>query len=121
MANRSYYQDLIYLFSFSTLLKLKFVDVLKELQNPEGGFYGFVKGSSHLISTYAGVMSVANLAIPEAYDLIDRKKLKEYLLKMKNNDIEFKQKNTFLDKNNNFLIYSVRCAIGEEVCKSRFI
>jgi hypothetical protein len=29
-----------------------------------------VKGSSHLISTFAGVMSVANLAIPEAYDLI---------------------------------------------------
>ncbi len=92
-------------FDMNLDLKLKFVDVLKELQNPEGGFYGFVKGSSHLISTYAGVMSVANLAIPEAYDLIDRKKLKEFLLKMKNNDIEFKQKNTFLDKNNNFLIY----------------
>ena len=32
--------------------KLKFVEILKELQHPDGGFCGMPKGYSHLISTY---------------------------------------------------------------------
>ena len=50
--------------------KLKFVDMLKELQHHEGGFCGMPKGYVHLISTYGDMMAILNLNIKEAYDIV---------------------------------------------------
>ena len=58
---------------------MRFVQVLKELQHEDGGFLGSPKGFAHLITTYAALMSV-NLGIPEAYNLIDIPKMKNFLL-----------------------------------------
>ena len=66
--------------------KLKFVDMLKELQHPEGGFCGMPKGYAHLISTYGAMMAILNLNIKEAYDIVDIPKMKNFLLRMKNNN-----------------------------------
>jgi hypothetical protein len=35
------------------------------------------KGYAYLISTYSGMMVIANLGIKEAYDIVDIKKMKE--------------------------------------------
>ena len=50
--------------------KLKFVDMLKELQHPESGFCGMHNGYVYLISTYGGMMAILNLNIKEAYDIV---------------------------------------------------
>ena len=84
--------------------KMQFVQILKELQHCEGGFCGSPKGPAHLISTYAGVMAVVNLAIPEAYEIIDINKMKNFLLKMKNNNYDINQEPSYTDKNGVYLI-----------------
>ena len=84
--------------------KLQLVKMLKELQHEDGGFRGAPKGHAHLISTYAAVMAIANLGIPEAYDIIDIKKMKNYLLKMKNNQFEINKEPSYTDKNGIYLI-----------------
>ena len=84
--------------------KLQLVKMLKELQHEDGGFRGAPKGHAHLISTYAAVMAIANLGIPEAYDIIDINKMKNYLLKMKNNQFEINKEPSYTDKNGIYLI-----------------
>ena len=84
--------------------KLKFVDMLKELQHPEGGFCGMPKGYAHLISTYGAMMAILNLNIKEAYDIVDIPKMKNFLLRMKNNNFNIKEKPSYVDKNGVFLI-----------------
>ena len=84
--------------------KMQFVQILKELQHEDGGFCGSPKGHAHLISTYAAVMAIVNLGIPEAYDIIDINKMKNFLLKMKNNQFDINQKPSYTDKNGVYLI-----------------
>jgi protein farnesyltransferase subunit beta len=87
-------------------MKIKFVNYLKELQHPEGGFSGYNYGHAHLVSNYAAVMAIINLDMKEAYEIIDREKMKNFLKRMKNNN--FSNKTTsfseIYDKNGNFLI-----------------
>jgi protein farnesyltransferase subunit beta len=85
--------------------KLKFVEMLKELQHPDGGFCGMPKGYAHLISTYSAMMAIVNLGIKEAYDIVDIMKMKEFLIRMKNNHFNIKDKPSYIDKNGVFLIY----------------
>ena len=85
--------------------KLKFVEMLKELQQPDGGFCGMPKGYAHLISTYSAMMAIVNLGIKEAYDIVDIMKMKEFLIRMKNNHFNIKDKPSYIDKNGVFLIY----------------
>lgn len=85
-------------------MKMQFVQVLKELQHEDGGFRGSPRGEAHLIATYAAVMSIVNLGIPEAYDIIDIPKMKNFLLKMKNNNFEINKKPSYTDKNGVYLI-----------------
>ncbi len=66
-------------------MKMQFVQVLQELQHEDGGFRGSAHGFAHLIATYAAIMSIANLGI-QAYDIVDIPKMKNYLLKMRNNN-----------------------------------
>ena len=68
--------------------KMQLVQILKELQHEDGGFCGNPKGYAHLISTYAAVMAIVNLDMPEAYDIINIPKMKNFLLKMKNNEFD---------------------------------
>ena len=84
--------------------KMQFVQILKELQHEDGGFCGSPKGHAHLISTYAAVMAIVNLGIPEAYDIIDINKMKNFLLKMKNNEFDINQEPSYTDKNGVYLI-----------------
>ena len=70
-------------------LKLKIIELLKDFQHEDGGFRGAPKGEAHLISTYAAVMAIVDLGIPEAYDIIDIPKMKNYLLKMINKSFVF--------------------------------
>ena len=85
-------------------MKMQFVQVLKELQHEDGGFRGSPRGFAHLIATYAAIMSIANLGIPEAYDIVDIPKMKNYLLKMKNNNFDVDKKPSYTDKNGVYLI-----------------
>ena len=85
-------------------MKMQFVQVLKELQHEDGGFRGSPRGHAHLIATYAAIMSIVNLGIPEAYDIVDIPKMKNFLLKMKNNNFEIDKKPSYTDKNGVYLI-----------------
>ena len=85
-------------------MKMQFVQVLKELQHEDGGFRGSPRGYAHLIATYAAIMSIANLGIPEAYDIVDIPKMKNFLLKMKNNNFDIDKKPSYTDKNGVYLI-----------------
>ena len=78
--------------------------MLKELQHHEGGFCGMPKGYVHLISTYGAMMAILNLNIKEAYDIVDIPKMKNFLLRMKNNNFNIKEKPSYVDKNGVFLI-----------------
>lgn len=66
-------------YNLSLNTKLMFVEFIKELQHKDGGFCGSAGGFPHLISSYAAVMAIANLAIKEAYDIIDIPKMREFL------------------------------------------
>ena len=48
-------------------------------------------------------MTIVDLGIPEAYDIIDIPKMKKFLLKMKNNNFNNKESSS-VDKNGNFLL-----------------
>ena len=85
-------------------MKMQFVQVLKELQHEDGGFRGSPRGYAHLIATYAAMMTIANLGIPEAYDIVDIPKMKNFLLKMKNNNFDVDKKPSYTDKNGVYLI-----------------
>ena len=84
-------------------LKLKIIELLKDFQHEDGGFRGTPKGEAELRTTYAAVMAIVDLGIPEAYDIIDIQKMKNYLLKMKNNNFNNKESASF-DRNGNFLL-----------------
>jgi protein farnesyltransferase subunit beta len=88
-------------YELSLELKLKFISYLRELQHEDGGFCGYSKGMPHLVSNYAAVMAIINLSIPEAFDLIDRGKMKRFLKKMKINN---KQSHKLKDSIDGFLI-----------------
>ena len=84
--------------------KMQFVKMLKELQHENGGFCGSPKGYANLIATYAGIISIINLEIKEAYEIINIPKMKNFLLSMKNNNFDITENNSYVDKNNIYLI-----------------
>jgi prenyltransferase beta subunit len=51
----------------------------------DGGFSGAPGLMSHLASTYAAVLAIVNIGTQEAYDIIDRPKMRQFLLSLKNN------------------------------------
>jgi len=91
-------------------IKMEFVKYLKELHNESGGFSGFSKGFSNVISSYAAVLAICILDIPEAYDIIDIKQMKQFLLRIKNNDLQNKQSD--VDKKNEFIIRKEKVTNG---------
>ena len=84
--------------------KLKFVDMLKELQHHESRFCGMPKGYAHLISTYGAMMAILNLNIKEAYDIVIFQKWKISYWEWKIIIFNIKKKPSYVDKNGVFLI-----------------
>lgn len=71
------------------------IETIRKFQNnSEGGFCGgdheFTGHLSHLAPTYASLLSIAILADPEAYNLINRPSLKSFLHRLKQPDGSFR-------------------------------
>ncbi|KAF9917037.1 hypothetical protein BX616_002092 [Lobosporangium transversale] len=66
------------------------ISTLKHLQCETGGFGGGPGQEAHLAPTYAAVNSLAIIGTKEAYDIIDRPKLLEFLMRVKQPDGSFK-------------------------------
>ena len=66
-------------------MKLKCVSYLEQCYDrTEGAFVGSPGLICHAASSYAAVLAIVNLGIPEAYDIIDREAMRKFLHKMKN-------------------------------------
>ena len=70
-------------------LQERTIKTLKRCQHPDGGFGGGAGHLAHLAPTYSAILSLAIVATPEAYDLIDRSKLYAWLMRMKQPDGSF--------------------------------
>lgn len=68
----------------STKLVRSIIEFLKYCQNPLGGFCGGHHQLPHLASTYAAVLSIVELGTVEAYEIIDRKSMYNFLLSLRN-------------------------------------
>ncbi|CAH0551003.1 unnamed protein product [Brassicogethes aeneus] len=69
--------------------KSKVSSFLKKCQHPDGGFGGGPGQLSHLAPTYAAVNALVLLGNEEAYNVIDRCKLKKFLTRMHQPDGSF--------------------------------
>ena len=74
-------------------MKTKCCAYLRTCHNSvEGGFAGAPGMQTHVASTYAAVMAIVNVGTKEAYDIIDRPKMRAYLNRIKNNmDVNYEQ------------------------------
>ena len=53
--------------------------------NDEGGFAGAPGHQTHVASSYAAMLAIVNIGTEEAYQIVDREKMRTYLTKVKNN------------------------------------
>ncbi|KAJ7386804.1 hypothetical protein OS493_006833 [Desmophyllum pertusum] len=65
-------------------------DFLKRCQDPLGGFSGGPQQIPHLAPTYAAVCALCILGTNEAYDVIDRSKLKSFLTSCRTSEGAFR-------------------------------
>ncbi|KAJ9107727.1 hypothetical protein QFC21_001187 [Naganishia friedmannii] len=67
------------------------VDTILSFQDPKGGFAGGPAPGhqAHLLPTYASVMALAILNVPEAWEQIDRKGMYEFFMHCKRDDGSF--------------------------------
>ncbi|CAK9824798.1 Protein farnesyltransferase subunit beta [Anthophora retusa] len=68
----------------------KIAGFLAKCQSPEGGFGGGPGQYPHLASTYAAVNALCIIGTPQAYQVIDRKGLKRFLLSLRGEDGSFR-------------------------------
>ncbi|RCH77606.1 hypothetical protein CU098_003177, partial [Rhizopus stolonifer] len=76
-------------YTFDDAMKQRLIDTCKQWQLPSGGFGGGGDQLAHLATTYAAVNAIAIIGIKEAYDLLDRKALYTFLMRMKQPDGSF--------------------------------
>ncbi|CAK5263324.1 unnamed protein product [Mycena citricolor] len=72
--------------------KQRAIDTLMAMQHPDGGFGGGPKQSAHLLPTYAAVSALAIVGRPGdngGWDQIDRKKMYEFFMSLKQPDGSF--------------------------------
>ena len=66
--------------------KSRMCSYLRQCYNPKQGGFGGAPGiESHLASTYAAMLTIVNIGTKEAYDIVDREKMLDYLISLKNN------------------------------------
>ena len=65
--------------------KKKIIEYLKVCQHPDGGFAGAPHMEAHVASTYSAICTIVYLACDEAYEIINREKMLNYLLRLKHN------------------------------------
>ncbi|KAG0212633.1 hypothetical protein BGX33_003448 [Mortierella sp. NVP41] len=70
-------------------LAIRAISTMRHIQSPTGGFGGGPGQDAHLATTYAAVNVLAIIGTKEAYDVIDREKLLEFLLSVKQKDGSF--------------------------------
>lgn len=70
------------------VLKFEIIEFLKYFQKSDGGFAGAVKYATHHATTYAAVQAIGLLDCKEAYDIIDREAMKNYLLRTRHKSIK---------------------------------
>ena len=62
------------------MLRTKLIKYLTNLHNNEtGGFRGAKSLQSHVASTYGAILAIANIAWEDAYKIVDKKLMKEFL------------------------------------------
>ncbi|XP_035223384.1 protein farnesyltransferase subunit beta-like isoform X1 [Stegodyphus dumicola] len=88
-------------------LKTHIIGFLRSCQHPDGGFGGGPGQDAHLAPTYASVSALCILRTNEAYAVIDREKLLQFLLRMKKPDGSFT-----LHKGSESDIRGVYCALS---------
>jgi protein farnesyltransferase subunit beta len=91
-------------YTMSSDFKSNFITYLKFLIHPHGGLMGYSFGESQLIATYAGILSIISLDCEEAYKIIDREKMKKYLMDMKNKSNNFSFDKNFIIEDNIFIV-----------------
>ncbi|XP_032686926.1 protein farnesyltransferase subunit beta isoform X1 [Odontomachus brunneus] len=67
----------------------KIAGFLAKCQSPEGGFGGGPGQYPHLASTYAAVNALCTIGTQEAYNVIDRKSLRQFLVSLRGEDGSF--------------------------------
>jgi protein farnesyltransferase subunit beta len=65
------------------------INTISACQNPTGGFGGGPQQFSHVAPTYAAVNTLAIIGTEEAYNVIDREKLYEWFMSLKQPDGSF--------------------------------
>ncbi|KAI8985431.1 terpenoid cyclases/protein prenyltransferase alpha-alpha toroid [Pilobolus umbonatus] len=68
---------------------MRAISTFKQWQLPSGGFGGGGDQLGHLATTYASINALAIIGTQDAYDLIDRESLYQFLMKMKQPDGSF--------------------------------
>uniref|UniRef100_A0A0X3PET7 Protein farnesyltransferase subunit beta n=1 Tax=Schistocephalus solidus TaxID=70667 RepID=A0A0X3PET7_SCHSO len=76
-------------FRISETQKCSIISLLKSCQHPDGGFAGGPKQLAHLAPTYGAVNCLASLACADALNVIDRHKLGDWLLSLRQPDGSF--------------------------------
>ena len=67
-------------------VKKRCISYLEQCHNAEtGGFRGAPHLMSHVASSYAAVMAIVNISNEQAYNIVDIPKMKQYLMRVKNN------------------------------------
>ncbi|XP_011137392.2 protein farnesyltransferase subunit beta [Harpegnathos saltator] len=67
----------------------KIAGFLAKCQSPEGGFGGGPGQYPHLASTYAAINALCTIGTQEAYNVIDRKNLRQFLMSLRGEDGSF--------------------------------
>ncbi len=65
--------------------KTNIISYLRACQHPDGGFAGAPHMEAHVASTYSAICTLVSLNCEEAYTIVDRKKMLQYLLHLKHN------------------------------------
>ncbi|EEB07496.1 farnesyltransferase beta subunit Cpp1 [Schizosaccharomyces japonicus yFS275] len=71
-------------------VKEQAVHTLATFRGPNGGFTNGLGHKEHILTTYAAVLSICLCNNSEAYDLIDKKRLLDWLMSLRNADGSFR-------------------------------
>ncbi|CAG0893305.1 unnamed protein product [Cyprideis torosa] len=81
--------DMILNHDLSTELAEDMVHFLSRCQHPMGGFGGGPWQMAHLATTYAAINAVTTIGTQEAFDMVDRESMVDFLWRMRQSDGTF--------------------------------